>query len=175
MMIEFISSWYITILIILSGFLVWLYFSIKNNPTIKKTTKNNQQNSTQTQPSSAPSIAPKKSNKGKIIAWIIGGIITVCITVFMVLVIINWVSLIFEKKNIPTVQVHEKVYEITDEGTFIYLHPGWKDYPTDTITIQTPIGKILEDNPNITTNFGYQPEGWYKFKGKSQVRIEDVY
>jgi hypothetical protein len=62
-------------------------------------------------------------------------------------------------------------------GLAVYLCPGWQDYPQGgAITITTPSGRVLKDEPGVLHNLGDQPEGIYIFRAdppgsKRKVRI----
>src|SRR3989344_2245013 len=59
--------------------------------------------------------------------------------------------------------------EIPAEGIPIYLYQGWKDWPKNgPITITTPGGQVLQDQPGAENHFGFQPDGMYIFRADPQ-------
>ena len=120
---------------------------------------------------------PKKSKMG-----MVGGGIGIIIGIIVIVLLGSWaygsIKSLFEVKERPVVQVHEKIYDVPLEGTYIYLHPGWQSDPTGEVEITNPNGKGWTDRPDTTNYPGYQPEGWYKFVAKNkpcQEKIRDVY
>ncbi len=72
---------------------------------------------------------------------------------------------------VPQVVVEEarsmRVFDIPPEGLRVYLRSGWQDFPLHgAITIETPDGTILTDEPGVPHDFGFQPDGMYTFRSK---------
>jgi len=58
-----------------------------------------------------------------------------------------------------------QTFDIPEGGLPVYLYPGWKTFPLHgKITITTPSGQILHDEPGVLYNFGWQNEGGYTFQ-----------
>lgn len=70
-------------------------------------------------------------------------------------------------RTMPTVDLSwsHQTFDIPAQGLPVYLYPGWKDFAFGgAITITTPSGHVLHDEPGVNHQWGFQPAGMYIFR-----------
>lgn len=162
--------------------IIFLGLSFKNKSVSNKDLSQERTNGTTT-------TTPVCTSKNGLWLKIIGGTIAIIFAIMIVILLINIgkraISKFFDEspsKNSSSAMVicsHQQVYNIPEKGLSVYLHQGWKTFPSGRIKIVTPEGKILHDIPGIKIHFGPQPEGIYKIYSEEEenvsVRIIDTY
>jgi|GEM_PF-2332861 len=107
-------------------------------------------------------------------------IIAVVIIVFVSSFVWNFTSSLFEKKIQPIKSTKVVNYDVPVNGISLYLHPGWKAFPSGKIKIITPKNSFTYD-PASNENYypGYLGEGWYYFYSLEnqgiEVKVEDTF
>lgn len=146
------------------------FFTQKKSTTVNQVSQNN-----------SPTSSPKKTKWLGKIGGAIGVLILTLVLAFIVSFVWNWTSNLFEKKVQPAKSTKVLYHDVPTTGIPIYLHPGWKAFPSGKVKIITPKKNSFTYNPASNENYypGYLSEGWYYFYSIEnqgiKMKVEDTF